>query len=95
MPENVDDQFYNRADGHIRLSNQQVPLFGPRPTTESMIYGAARFAVWYVTTNTATSAELEAKSAAEIERYTQMFKSMMEENMQDHINRFETLKGLK
>ncbi len=88
-PNARDPQFYNRADAHINLSNQQVPLFNPQPTTDSMVYASARFAAWLIASTCANRAELTAKAPAAMARMTEMFHAMLDEHMADHISRFD------
>ncbi len=88
MTETRDDQFGNRADAHIRLSHQQVMLFGAKPVTESMIYGAA----WFAASQAAqgrTADQLRDTSAAVADQYTQMFRAMNEEHLRDRVAKLE------
>ena len=91
MTETRDDQFGNRADAHIRLSHQQVMLFGAKPVTESMIHGAAWFAAWQAAQG-ATADQLRDASAAVAEQYTQMFRAMIEEHLRDQVAKLDTTK---
>ncbi|MGA9658062.1 MAG: DUF3144 domain-containing protein [Asticcacaulis sp.] len=85
MPITPDNQFNNRADAHINLSNNQASLFGPLPATEAAIYAAARFTGWYITIEAKTIKEAEAKSAAQIDYFTKLYRELLEENLQEQI----------
>jgi len=92
MSETRDDQFGNRADAHIRLSHQQVMLFGAKPVTESMVYGTAWFAAWQAAQGS-TADQLREASAAVADQYTQMFRTMIEEHLRGQVAKLDTTKS--
>ena len=42
-PQNLDPKFYDRADAHINLSNDQLKDINPGKVSASMMYATARF----------------------------------------------------
>ena len=42
-PRDLDPKFYDRADAHIHLSNDQLKDIGPGKVSASMMYATARF----------------------------------------------------
>ena len=88
--QNVDDQFYGRADAHIDLSNQQIsPEIGHGKVSSSMMYAAARFNSWVSATGWRSSAEMAASKQETIDYFVDEYRKMLDENLQDYIDNFE------
>ena len=85
----VDAGFWDRADAHIHLANQHCHSADAGKVSASLLYAASRFNAFIVASNSA-SAESMAKSRAEaLDYFTKQFRSMLEENLDDHIKNFE------
>lgn len=86
---NVDDKFYDRADAHIHLSNDQVKGVSSGKVSASMMYATARFNAWlaaYGCKNAESMKELRAKN---IEYFVGEYRKMLEENLDDYIDNFD------
>src|SRR4029434_9579722 len=46
VPDGVDDKFYERADAHIHLSNEQLEDIDRVRASASMMYATTRFNAW-------------------------------------------------
>ena len=85
---NVDDNFYNRADAHIHLSNDQGKEVGRGKVSASMMYGTARFNAWVSACGFKSSAEMSAAPSETINYYVDQYRLMLEENLDDYIEHF-------
>ena len=84
----VDTGFWGRADAHIHLANQHCDTADAGKVSASLLYAASRFNAFIVASNS-TSAESMSKSRAEaVDYFTAQFRSMLEENLDDHIKNF-------
>lgn len=87
----VDDRFYDRADAHINLSNQQISEdIGPGKVSASMMYSTARFNAWLSACGWQSGAELQAAKEDTIKYFADEYKKMLEENLEDYIKNFDT-----
>jgi hypothetical protein len=85
----VDDKFFDRADAHIHLSNDQVKGVSSGRVSASMMYVTARFNAWlaaYSCENSESMRELRAKN---IEDFVGEYRKMLEENLDDYIANFD------
>lgn len=65
----VDPHFYDRADAHINLSNEQIQEQTPGKVSSSMMYATARFNAWWVAYGFASGTEFAATKQEQIEYY--------------------------
>ena len=87
----VDDGFYDRADAHIRLSNDQVTEeIGGGKVSASMMYAAARFNSWVSATGWKSGEEMSGAKQETIEYFLAEYRKMLEENLDDYIENFES-----
>lgn len=85
----VDEKFYERADAHITLSNEQLKEVGLIKVNDSMMYGLVRFNAW-VSANGFDSAEEMAAAREEIiEHFSTQYKKMLGENLDNYIANFD------
>lgn len=88
--QNPDDKFYDRADAHIRLSNEQISgeiTMGKVST--SLMYAAARFNSWVSACGWNNGQEMAASKEETIEYFVTEYRKMLEENMDDYIKNFQ------
>jgi hypothetical protein len=84
----VDAGFWSRADAHINLANQHCDTVEAGKASASLLYAASRFSAFIVASN-ASSTESMAKLRTEaLDYFTEQFRSMLEENLDDHIKNF-------
>jgi hypothetical protein len=91
----IDPKFYERADSHIQLSNDQLRVEPSRgKVNASMMYASARFNA-YVTAWAASSADQMAADREKIITYfLEQYRLMLEEHVDDHISNFSSyIKG--
>ncbi len=85
----VDDEFYDRADAHIHLSNEQISEeIGRGKVSASFMYAVARFNSYVIATSWNSQKEFsEAKDEA-IEYFVSEYRKMLVENMEDYEENF-------
>ena len=87
----VDDEFYERADAHIHLSNDQISeKVGSGKVSASFMYAVARFNSWVSACGWNSSNEMAESKEETIEYFVTEYRKMLEENMDDYISNFES-----
>lgn len=85
-----DDTFFERADSHIHLSNQQISETVSRgKVSASMMYSTARFNAWLSACSQQDSAEMAENKQETIEYFVAEYRKMLEENLNDYIENYE------
>ena len=86
----TDDEFWNRADAHIHLSNSQISDDSPPgKVSASHMYSMARFAAWLTFIGVESAEELRAEKEQSIAYFLDQFEKMLIENFDDHYQNFE------
>ena len=85
----MDDEFYNRADEHINLSNQQLSNVQKGKVSASMMYAVARFNAWLSATGWDNREQMEESKEDTLDYFTNEYRKMLEENLDDYIENFE------
>ena len=85
----VDDKFYDRADAHIHLSNDQLKEIGSGKVSASMMYATARFNAWLTACGFESAESMKEMRAENIEYFVTEYRKMLEENLDDYINNFD------
>lgn len=87
----TDDELYNRADAHIHLSNSQITEETTRgKISSSFMYSVARYNAWVSACGWSNAVEMKEDKAETIEYFAAEFRKMLEENLDDYIDNFET-----
>jgi len=94
MTEKIDEAFYERADAHIHLSNQQLKHMERGRVSASMMYGLARFNAWVTATDCKNTSDLAAARQSTIDYFVAQYKMMLEENLDDYIHNFNKYMGV-
>lgn len=87
---NVDDKFYDRADAHIHLSNEQASEIGRGKVSASMMYATARFNAWLTATGFESGKQMADAKDETIAYFVEQYKTMLDENLSDYIKNFES-----
>ncbi len=91
--QNTDDKFYERADAHIHLSNDQISGYVAKgKVSASMMYATARFNSWVSACGWNSAEEMAAAKEETIEYFLPEYRKMLDENMDDYINNFQSYK---
>jgi hypothetical protein len=86
----LDDKFFERADAHIFLSNDQSAQVGIGKVSASMMYATARFNSWVSACGFMKASEMEEARAETIDYFVEQFRLMLEDNLDDYIRNFDT-----
>ena len=85
----IDDRFYDRADAHIQLSNDQINETETRGrVSASMMYATARFNAWVSATAHDGGAAMRADREARIEFLCGEYRKMLAEHYDDYVEHF-------
>jgi hypothetical protein len=94
MADATDQTFYDRADAHIELSNEQLKTCeNLGEVSASMTFGATRFSAWASARNFKSGAEMADAREAMLKYFCDQYRMMLEDNLDDHINNFERYMG--
>ena len=92
--QDVDDEFYERADEHIHLANDQVsPEIGRGKVSASFMYGMARFCSYVCATNCDSKEEFISEKSDAIEYFVDQYRKVLEENYDDYVEHYEKYMG--
>lgn len=87
---NTDDDFFSRADAHIRLSNDQMSETATRgKVSASMMYATARFNAWVTACGWKNAEEMAAAKDETVAYFVAEYQKMLEENLSDYITHFD------
>jgi Protein of unknown function (DUF3144) len=90
MPNHPDPSFFQRADAHINLSNEQLSQDIHGRVSASMLYATARFCTSLSARGYQTGADMAAHRAESIDYFVREFLLALEENMAEYIKNFES-----
>lgn len=94
MSNNTPDQeFWDRVNAVINLSNTQCDAADPNAVTASTMYAAARFNAFIVANTTGTSENMKTEKERALDYFTDQFRKMMDENLDDFILNFDKYLG--
>ena len=86
----VDEEFYKRADAHIGLSNSQISeKIGQGKVSASNMFSAARFNAWITASSWNNSEELAAAKKDAMKYFVAEYTNMLEQNLDDYIENFD------
>ncbi|TSE10725.1 DUF3144 domain-containing protein [Aquimarina algiphila] len=85
----TDEKFYDRADEHINLSNDQLNNATKGEVSASMMYGVSRFNAWISATGWNSSTEMKNAKEETIKYFTIEYEKMLRENLTDYIENFD------
>lgn len=87
----VDDEFYERADAHIHLSNDQInEKVTMGKVSASNMYVTARFNAWVSACGRNNGQEMAASKQETLKYFVAEYRKMLEENLDDYIENFES-----
>jgi len=84
-----DDKFFDRADEHIHLSNEQVSNASMGKVSASMMYSTARFNAWISACGFKNSIEMKEAKQETIKYFVEEYEKMLSENLDDYIENYD------
>jgi len=85
----IDDKFFERADAHINLSNEQLSDTDIGKVSASMMYSVARFNAWVSAFRFNNSTEMKGSKQEIIKYFVTEYEKMLTENLDDYIENFD------
>ena len=90
MAQATDQAFYDRADAHIELANQQIEKREDLgKVSASMTFGTTRFNAWMSARSFKSGSEMAAAQEELLKYFCEQYRMMLEDNLDDHIAHFE------
>ena len=89
MTTETDDDFYNRADAHIHIANDQTDKVGRGKVSASMMYATARFNSWISACKAESGDDLLKGKEKIIEYFVEQYRNMLAENIDDYARNFD------
>jgi hypothetical protein len=87
----TDRAFFDRADAHIALSNEQTKDVSDRTyVSASNMYATARFNAWLVACNWNNGEEMKKGKQHTMDFFVNQYKEMLEQNFDDYVANFDT-----
>lgn len=87
----IDDEFYDRADAHINLSNTQITeKIGRGKVSASNMFATARFNAWVSACSWKNDKEMEEAKQKTLDYFVAEYRKMLEENLNDYIENFDS-----
>jgi len=91
----IDDKFFDRADAHINLSNEQLSNSTKGKVSASMMYSVARFNSWVSACEFNNAKEMKEVKEETIKYFVAEYEKMLKENLEDYIRNFDKYMGIK
>ena len=84
-----DEKFFERADAHILLANQQLSEADRGKVSASMMFAVARFNAWLTAIGSESAESLRGDRDETIEYFTKEYRAMLAQNLDDYIENFD------
>jgi hypothetical protein len=88
-----DKQFWDMADSFIQLANTHLDTEKPSRVSASALFAASRFNAFVIAAATENKAQLLAEKEAAISYFLDQYESMLRENLDEHMTRYEQQSG--
>jgi len=85
----TDPSFYERADAHINLSNDQIGEVTRGKVSASMMYATARFNAWVSATGFESDTAMASARTQTLDYFASEYRKMLEEHLDDYILNFD------
>jgi len=89
LAKQVDDEFYDRADEHIRIATGQLGDVSSGRVSASMMYACARFNVWVGASGRTSPDEVRKAYGETIEYFVAEYRKMLVKNLDDYVENFD------
>jgi hypothetical protein len=89
MADQLDDAFYQRADAHIHLANDQAGEAPHEMVNASLLFAAARFSAFTSARDFASGESMAAQRQETIDYFVAGFRQMLEGNLDAYIKNFD------
>ncbi len=83
------EAFWLRTDEVITLANQQSEQASSEEVSGSLLYASARFNAFLIAASAGNKASLEANKEDAIEYFTEQYRQLLTENLDDYLENFD------
>lgn len=95
MTDDTDEKFFNRADAHIHLANEQLADVARGKVSASLMFAAARYNAWVSATDLQSSSELQNRRDELVDYFLSQYRSMLEHNFDNYIAQYDAFMNTK
>lgn len=88
-----DKQFWELADSFIQLANTHLNEVKPSKISASALFAASRFNAFVITASASSKEQLIAEKEAAIAYFLEQYESMLRENLDEHVARYDQHTG--
>ncbi|HIQ07526.1 MAG TPA: DUF3144 domain-containing protein [Thiotrichaceae bacterium] len=86
----ADDAFFDRADAHIALANNQInEQASEGEVSASFLFSASRFNAWVNAMSFENADEMKQAKDESIEFFVNEYRMMLEDNLSDYIENYD------
>jgi hypothetical protein len=83
-----DKEFYEMADAHISIANEQAKSITPGKVSATILYSAARFNTFLVASNSDSADELASRKEEACKYLMGEYQKMLDEHFADYTENF-------
>jgi len=88
LSQHDEHQFYDLAQEHLRVANEQLTGVPHGRVSASMMYACARFNAWVSATNRESAKDLKGAYGETIEYFVDQYRKMLVKNLDDFVANF-------
>ncbi len=88
MSRDADHKFYDRAQEHLSVANEQLAEDSQVQVSASMLYACARFNAWVSASNRESAKDLKGAYGETIEYFVAQYRKMLVKNLDDFVANF-------
>ena len=93
MSSETDEEFYDRAQEHLRVASEQMSEVPRGEVSASLMYACARFNVWVSAADRRSPEDLKADYGKTIEYFVGQYRRMLVKNLDDYVENFHDYKA--
>ncbi len=84
-----DKAFYDLADAHIRVANEQMGHCKPSLASAAMLFAASRFNAFVIMAASENKADMLTQKEAAIAYFLSEYETYLRENIDEHLKRYD------
>lgn len=88
MSQEADHEFYDRAQEHLSVANDQLAGVARGDVSASMMYACARFNAWLSASHRESAKDLKGAYGETIEYFVAQYRQMLVKNLDDFVENF-------
>jgi hypothetical protein len=88
VAQDADHEFYDRAQEHLRIANEQLCEVSCGQVSASMMYACARFNAWLSASSRKSATDLKGAYGETIEYFVAQYRRMLVKNLDDFVANF-------